>query len=92
MSLAPQYLSGLVDVQNMSQTPNGGSVGVGSVGQPGMSPFGQPMMSPAPNYPAMPSNGPAPLASPSHSEKVNRILKAKFMKKLKDVKTRRKLT
>lgn len=67
MYVVPQYLSGLVDVQ-ISQTPNG-SVGVGSVGQPGMSPFGQPMMSPAPNYPAMPSNGPA-LASPSHSEKV----------------------
>lgn len=55
----------------MPQTPNGGSVsGVGSVGNPGMSPFGQPMMSPAPQYPQMQSNGPAPLASPSHQAEV----------------------
>lgn len=48
----------------LPQTPNGG------VGQPGMSPFGQPMTSPAPQYPALQSNGPAPLASPSHQGEV----------------------
>lgn len=51
----------------MPQTPNGGSVGVGSVSNPGMSPFGQPMTSPAPQYPSLQSNGPAPLASPGHA-------------------------
>lgn len=52
----------------MPPTPNGGSVGVGSVGNPIMSPFGQPMQSPvpAPQYAPMQSNGPAAMASPSH--------------------------
>lgn len=52
----------------MPQTPNGGSVGVGSVGNPGMSPFGQPMTSPAPQYQPMQTNGPAPMASPNHQQ------------------------
>lgn len=44
----------------MGQTSNGS---VGSVGAPGMSPFGS-LTSPAPHYAQ--TNGPAPLASPTH--------------------------
>lgn len=50
----------------MPPTPNGGSIGVGSVSNPSMSPFGQPITSPAPQYPSLQSNGPATLASPGH--------------------------
>lgn len=61
----------------MPQTPNGGTV----VGNPGMSPFGQTMTSPA-SYPALQSNGPAPLASPSHPDTKVRfidVLKKQFL-------------
>ncbi|CAG4940100.1 unnamed protein product [Colias eurytheme] len=53
----------------MPHTPNGGTVGVGSVSSvsnPGMSPFGQPIPSPA-QY-SLQSNGPA-LASPHQPDK-----------------------